>query len=72
MKTAVKKVDQPIPLIYTQEKKPSRDAWNKGKLLGQKPPLTRIFHEPSKDPAKWSDNIESDVIYRQMEVIGLH
>jgi integrase len=39
MKTAVKNENQPIPLIYTQEKKPSRDAWNKGKLLGQKPPL---------------------------------
>jgi integrase len=39
MKTAVKKEDQLIPLINAQEKKPCRDAWNKGKLLGQKPPL---------------------------------
>jgi integrase len=39
MKTSVKNESQPIPLTYTQEKKSSRDAWNKGKLLGQKPPL---------------------------------
>lgn len=36
MKTAVKNEPQSINI---QEKKPSRDAWNKGKLLGQKPPL---------------------------------
>lgn len=39
MKTAVKKEEQSIPLSNAQEKKPCRDAWNKGKLLGQKPPL---------------------------------
>jgi hypothetical protein len=37
MKTAVK--NQSISLINAQERKPSRDAWNKSKLLGQKPPL---------------------------------
>ncbi len=39
MKTAVKKEDQSISLINAQESKPNRNAWNKGKLLGQKPPL---------------------------------
>lgn len=39
MKTAVKNESQLKHLISVQEKKPSRDAWNKGKLLGQKPPL---------------------------------
>jgi integrase len=39
MKTAVKNESQPIPSNYSQEKKSSRNAWNKGKLLGQKPPL---------------------------------
>ena len=39
MKTAVINEDQSISLINNQESKPNRNAWNKGKLLGQKPPL---------------------------------
>ena len=39
MKTAVKNENQSISVLNAKEKIPSRDAWNKGKLLGQKPPL---------------------------------
>ncbi len=39
MKTAVKNENQSISLLHAKEKKTSRSPWNKGKLLGQKPPL---------------------------------
>jgi integrase len=39
MKTAVKNENQSISVLNAKEKIPSRDSWNKGKLLGQKPPL---------------------------------
>ncbi|MGZ8929053.1 MAG: tyrosine-type recombinase/integrase [Methylobacter sp.] len=38
MKTAVQNTTQPAPKVETQ-KKSSKQAWNKGKLIGQKPPL---------------------------------
>jgi hypothetical protein len=39
MKTSVKNENQSISLLNAQKKIPSRDAWNEGKLLVQKPPL---------------------------------
>jgi hypothetical protein len=39
MKAAIKNENQSVSLVNDQEKKLFRNDWNKGKLLGQKPPL---------------------------------